>query len=293
MSIELSDGLVRLVLAPQHGGHWLSLTFGDQPLLVPIKESELPQRAFSGGCYVMAPWCNRVRDAQFFFGGRKYALKPNFFDGTAIHGDVWSRPFHVVNQTPSRVELKAKSTDWVGFNFPFALEFIYTIQVKDNSVRAEFKITNLHAELVPVGFGFHPFFWPDVSVQLNAQEFFPIKLGIPQEPATPVAARRDLRSSQMLSPEEWDDQYASLQRPVALVESAGLKVTVDADEIFNHCFVYAPPDKKQTPRPFVAVEPMTMISDGFNLLEQGWKETGVRVLLPGETWGGGITISLE
>ena len=43
---------------------------------------------------------------------------------------------------------------------------------------------------------------------------------------------------------------------------------------------------------WVAVEPVTHISNGINLHAQGWKGTGVRVLEPGERWTASWALSV-
>jgi len=42
----------------------------------------------------------------------------------------------------------------------------------------------------------------------------------------------------------------------------------------------------------VALEPVTHATDGFNLLSQGWENTGVRVLEPGEKLAGSLRLTL-
>src|SRR5262249_10572461 len=50
-----------------------------------------------------------------------------------------------------------------------------------------------------------------------------------------------------------------------------------ADDLFKHILLFAPEGQ-----PFYAVEPMTNVSDGFNLFAKGIEGTGVFVLQPGE-----------
>ena len=50
-----------------------------------------------------------------------------------------------------------------------------------------------------------------------------------------------------------------------------------ADELFEHILLYAPEGQ-----PFYAVEPMTNVSDGFNLFADHVAGSGVFVLQPGE-----------
>ena len=72
---------------------------------------------------------------------------------------------------------------------------------------------------------------------------------------------------------------------VALVEwpEAGEALEISADELFGHLVVYTPPGQ-----PFFCVEPVSMIGNGFNLMEDGVAGTGVRLLEPGQSMRGSM-----
>jgi aldose 1-epimerase len=50
-----------------------------------------------------------------------------------------------------------------------------------------------------------------------------------------------------------------------------------ADPLYSHLVAFTAPDGS------VALEPVSHATDGFNLLAQGWPDTGVRVLQPGDS----------
>ena len=65
------------------------------------------------------------------------------------------------------------------------------------------------------------------------------------------------------------------------------------DSVFSHVVVYAPSDESGRAEDFVAVEPVTHVTNGFNFLAQGWPQTGVNILEPGRKWGGACTLSVS
>jgi aldose 1-epimerase len=53
----------------------------------------------------------------------------------------------------------------------------------------------------------------------------------------------------------------------------------------RHLVIYVPPGED-----FFCVEPVSHVNDGFNLLERGVADTGVRVLAPGQTLAGAVRL---
>src|SRR5688572_6976849 len=60
-------------------------------------------------CYLLAPWPNRIEGAKFRWRGREIALKPDWPDGTAIHGLVKEMPWRIEESSESAVALTAQS----------------------------------------------------------------------------------------------------------------------------------------------------------------------------------------
>jgi aldose 1-epimerase len=292
--LKLASDKLRLTVTPERGCHWTSLDINVGGAWRGLLE---PGEGFGGGSYMMAPWCNRVRGAAFSHAGRHYKLWPTFFDGSAIHGDVHARPWRLRTVDRSSFLAELETLVFPDFNFPFPLSFSYAVHLQGARLRTDVMITNRHNTPVPVGFGFHPFFKrrltdddKDVEVVLPAEEVYPIKLGVPTGPAVGVKDKYDLRKARPLGDPDFDDNFTRWGgRPIELIyRGTGVRARLEADAIFDHCFVFAPTDKK-----FVAIEPMTMASAGLNLAAEGWEDTGLKLLEPGETWGGGISLSYE
>jgi aldose 1-epimerase len=250
----------------------------------------------------MAPWSNRVAGASFAFEGKTHALRKSSKDGTAIHGDVRSRPWRVLDRNEERFEAALDTRDFEDFNFPFPLELRHTLELRDARLRVDLTIRNAGTSRAPVGFGFHPYFRRrpterdrDVIVSLPADLVYPAERCIPTGPPVPVSGALDLRGMERLGQRGLDHCFAGLGgRDIRVIyPESGIELRFRIDPIFTHAIVYAPNRPGGEPEEFFAVEPVTNANDGFNLRERGYEGSGVKVLEPGERWGGGWELSVE
>ena len=272
-------------------GNWVDLLepmFGDKP-------------PFHYGSYVMAPWSNRLPQGVFEFNGRQYQLRKNFPDDTAIHGDVRTRPWNIELATREKVIASLDSRKFSDFNFPFKLKFTHTLELSENHVRMALVIENADSEDAPVGMGFHPFFKrrltdrdQDIVVVLPAQKVYPDEQCIPTGPAMGVSGDTDLRRERPLGNPNLDHCFTDLTGKLIHLIYSGSNVEVhyEIESVFSHVVVYAPNDNSCQPEGFVAIEPVSHVNNGFNLHAKGWKNTGIKVLKPGETWGGTCELTI-
>jgi aldose 1-epimerase len=139
---------------------------------------------------------------------------------------------------------------------------------------------------MPVGIGFHPYFqihdaprdqW---KVHLAAHDHLELsKMLIPTGAAKPV----EFPNLFPLAGVALDDVFGGLVRDSAgqaifSVEGAREKISVKYGPKYTVAVVYAPAG-----RPFICFEPMSIITDGFNLAHAGvYKE--LQSIAPGGTW---------
>jgi aldose 1-epimerase len=303
---RLKSDRIELTLLPEFGCHWWSLRLSVKgewrDLLVPVPDEEtLLARSTSFGSYTLAPWSNRIAGAVFDFEGNRYTLRPNFRDGTAIHGDVRTRPWEVRAATEEKLEATLDARRLADFNFPFALVYHHAIACAGDRLRVSVSMENADSRRAPVGLGFHPFFQRrltekdrDVMVLLPAEKVYPAVGCIPTGPAVAVAGSTDLRELKPLGSPNLDHCFTGLSEGLIrlIYAGTGLEVRLELDPVFGHAVVYAPNQPDGTPKDFVAVEPVTNVNDGFNLHERGWSGTGVKVLEPGERFTGTWELSV-
>ncbi|HVR73318.1 MAG TPA: hypothetical protein VMT52_03265, partial [Planctomycetota bacterium] len=280
---RLASDRIALRFVPEFGCHWVGLKVSVKgewlDFLSPFPDQEtMIHRAPGYGSYLLAPWSNRIAGASFEFDGKRHALEPSFADGTAIHGDVGTRPWKVHVATPERFEASLDSRDFKDFNYPFAIVYRHVMELSSERLRVELALENVDEERAPVGMGFHPFVRrrltsrdKDLLVVVPAEEVYPAEGCIPVAPAVPVSGPTDLRDLALLGPRHLDHCFTGFTAPDfrIIYPGTGVEVRYRVDPVFTHAVIYAPNDSDGRPRDFVAVEPVTHANDGFHLLARG------------------------
>lgn len=298
----LKNQYFELSFLPDFGCHWTHLRIQVKrewlDLLYPVPDVKRPEL----GSFMMAPWSNRIPGGDFQFEGKPYRVKVNFPDGTAIHGDVRTRPWKVKTSSENKFEAVLDSEGFNDFNFPFALVYEHSLELKGPALRVGLFIENVESQRAPVGFGFHPFFKrrlteadQDVMLILPAGKVSPDEKCIPTGPPIPVSGAVDLREPRYLGNPDLDHCYTQLaDNKIQLIYPATkVEASLTLDPVYSHVVVYAPAANEGGPKEYVSVEPVTHVNNGFNLHAKGWKGTGVKVLEPGERWGGYWTLTFK
>jgi len=259
-------------------------------------------------CFFMVPWCNRVRDAVFVWQGRRIALRPDGREPHAMHGDVRKRAWSIVDRSPVSARLAFESAASgaasgaglggpVNFPWAFGCEARYELAARARglALRIELNVTSRADEAFPVGAGIHPYF-PRVQragggacqVRLAApvRGRFPSDRCMPTGPARHDALSRRLERLMPPAPGPQMDSYAGYGGACYL-RWPGCTVTMTSSPEHGQMVYFGPHEalagKPAGPSPFIAVEPMTLAADGFNMMARGEADHGVVVLAPGQT----------
>ncbi len=263
----------------RRGDEWVDL-------MIPTKLSE--HMAFKNyASFLLLPWSNRIRNARFRFKGVDYTLRPNFGDGTAIHGVAYEYPWQVKAATGEqlRVSFDSAENDNVNFPFKFSAQAEYRLEGQDFIMWLSLK--NEAEQPIPGGFGHHPYFLRapggdenTAQLEIPCDQLCELVDSLPVGPAVPITEALDFRELRSLVGVRLDNLLTGRQgdKPVRIMYPAwNTEIVMYSDQIFGHFVVYSPPGQ-----PFFAVEPVTNTNDGFNLYNQGMPETGVFSLEPGE-----------
>lgn len=300
--ITLELDTIRLVINPACGASIVGLHLRDhRGRWAPVLR-EMP--AGSGdpsdaGSFLMLPWTNRVKDASFRFQGRAYALDANHSDGTAIHGIGRDRAWSIVDRSPITARLTLDTRDDPGSPYPFGGVVRY--EIGPDRVEIDLSVTNLGEQPVPAGCGHHPYFHRHL---LSDEDRLRVRLGVGGryacEGCIPDGAVVDdgvcaaLRAGGPIGNPGLDDVFAGFDGRVVLEwPESNIRLVMRCDEAFGHVVIYTPRASDGSPDEFVCIEPVTMVNDGFNLLDRGQGGTGVRVLRPGETLRTRTTLRFE
>lgn len=254
-------------------------------------------------CYSLLPWSNRIAAGRFDFGGRVVQIRPNWPDGTAIHGDVHSRPWRILDRSPVSARLGFRCADFAEMNWPwaFAATTRYELETERDwsAVHFELTLTNEDTTAMPAGGGWHPYFLRrvgrtgEVELRANVTGRYPTRAVMATGPAAVDEVSAWLAAGGRLETRELDDVFPTEAGGLRArlhwagpVGAADLHAEYAADTSCGHFVLYIPVEREGTAArsgSFFCAEPVSMVNDGFNLAARGQPGTGVRTLAPGET----------
>jgi aldose 1-epimerase len=296
--ITLENDIWKLEIVPDIGASIYDLsTKLDgvwQPIMRPTTLEALSAKKSSAcSSFTLAPFSNRIKDAKFKFHGREYQLRSTTPDGGTQHGDVRNRPWRI-EQIGNKLECSFDSRDFPDFNFPFAFTTRVRYSLEGSDFLTMLELENVGPEVMPAGFGIHPYFVRslpgsgDAILRFSAKKYYETDSSfIPTAPAVQVTPELDFSSPREIGSTQlnhcftaWDGR-AKLEWP-----GSKIHVELEASEVFAHFIAFASPDQT------IALEPVTNATDGFNLLERGQGQTGVAELKHGQRLRGQIRLRL-
>ena len=261
--------------------------------------AEMKARPQFGGIPFLAPWANRLSEDAYFANGKKYRLNRDLGN---IRGDQNKNPIHGLLTFSPDWKVTAAEADgdsarvtsrfefWkypdLMAQFPFAHTIEMTFSLREGVLEVRTALENLSADPMPVAIGFHPYFQlQDVprdqwKVHLAARDHLVLsKLLIPMGERKPM----DFADPLPLAGVSLDDVFGGLtrdssERATFSVEGAHEKISVIYGPKYTVAVVYAPQG-----RPFICFEPMSAVTDGFNLAHAG-KYQELQSIAPGGTW---------
>lgn len=236
--------------------------------------------------FIMLPWCNRIKEGALRFEDQTYQLQTTKDDGTARHGDVRRRSWTVDLIDANHISMSLKSADFPDMNWPFAFSAHAEYWLDRQKFIWKLSIKNEDSRPFPTGFGHHPYFVKPTGanapqVQIPCSQYFELTDNMATSAPLPIIERLNFQKMRPLGDTEFNDVLTqrSGNEPARLNYPAyGATIEMVSDPLFEHILLYAPKGQ-----PFYAVEPMTNVSDGFNLFADHVAGSGVFVLQPGET----------
>jgi aldose 1-epimerase len=187
--LVLRSESLEVVILPALGGRIHRIrAFGHDLLRTPREPEAHASDPFFWGAYPMAPWANRAPAGVRELAGRRLALRPNFVDGTAIHGLVYADPWETVADETLAIRHGGDGGAW-----PWAFELTLAAAVEHDSLVLDYRLVNRSAEPMPAGIGLHPWFRRPMEVRVPSERVYTTNIGSPRDPA-PVAGTHDLRT---------------------------------------------------------------------------------------------------
>lgn len=283
----LSTGDLELVVDSDRGGSILSFTERGFDLMRPWDGSSDDPRRYAS--FPLVPYAGRIDQARFRFGGRTFELEPNFPpEPHAIHGDGWTSAWTLVSATATSAEMELlhDSPD-----SPFRYRATQQFWLYPDRLEIVLGVTNRAGEPMPFGLGHHPYFGHRDQAVLSAEVtgvWMPDETNIPRR-LEPVPSLWSFERHRQVAELVLDHNFQGWSGTARIDwPEAGRALVIEAEEPLRHLVVYVPQGAD-----FFCIEPVSHVADGFNLMSQGARDTGVRVLQPGETLRGTVRFRPE
>lgn len=281
-----------LTLAPACGGavtrYWLERDGATWEWLRPTPPEALRDaQPYLTAAFPLVPYSNRIREGRFTFRDRPVALPLNRPpEHHAIHGHGWQsawRPVHV-GPTEARLEYRHAVSEW-----PWPYRATQRFTLTPASLTVALTLTNEGDTPMPAGLGWHPYFprtpratiTADVrSVWLTDREMMPTTL-------VPPAAAADPSHGVAVDTVALDNCFVGWNRRATIEwPERGAGLVMAAGPPLDYLVIFTPPG-----RPFFCAEPVSHVTDAFNLAAAGRADTGRQVLEPGATIETTITLT--
>jgi aldose 1-epimerase len=279
--VVIADGPLEVTVLPEAGARIHRLrAFGHDVFRTPADPAIHLDDPFFWGSYVMAPWCNRIEARPTRIGAREVDLASNFPDGTAIHGQVYVRPWADAGDGAFRISAG-------GDGWPWTYDVGMRVGIHGATLRLDLDLTNTASDPMPAGIGIHPWFLKPVRVTVRADRYFADNLATERDPA-PVEGPFDLRRPAAMA-DGLDGTWAELgDPPVEFAwDALGLRATMRTTPAVPY-IVAASPGHIDA----VAVEPETHAPQAVRRL-LGDEPGGLVMLPPGESLTMAIELAFE
>jgi len=283
-ALSLQMGGARVELDPALGGAIASFTLDGADVL---RRASADARAAANvrgfACYPLVPYSNRIANGRLAFEGRTYEIARNFGDHPhSIHGIGWQRPWSVAAHDERSallvLEHGAEASGATAWPWPFRATQSFALDVHGGvaTLLAKITITNAGRARFPFGLGFHPFFPRTRATELGFHADAIWETDATQLPTmrVPVAVAESFEPARAIGDTVLDNVFTGWNGVATLVDPLRrLAVTLDADRAASFVVVYVPAG-----RDFLAVEPVTHMTDAFNRAAAGEGGTGTRIL---------------
>jgi len=293
-ALILEAGDARVEIAPAIGGALAAFDWRDCHVLRPTARGDRDAGDVRRhASYPLVPYSNRIAHASLAFEGRTYALDRNFGDHPhAIHGVGWQRAWTVEDVAGDSARLafahdpSASHADRRAWPWAFRATQTFVLRARDRAgatLAQKLTLENTADAPFPFGLGWHPFFVRSDASVLGFQArgvWLTDDTVIPTAHAVP-AGGTSFDPPRRIGDTTLDNVYTEWTGTVTLDDPRrALRVVMHGDTASPYLVVYIPPGHA----PFMAIEPVTHMTDAFNRLARGERDTGARVLRPGEAF---------
>ncbi len=244
---------------------------------------------FESAAFALVPYSNRIRAGRFSFQGRDVVLPRNRPpERHSIHGLGWQTSWRPreVREHEAILEFVHAAGAW-----PWAFGAAQHFALAPDGLSVVLTLRNESATPMPAGLGWHPYFprTPLTTLTADVQAMWLTDAEVMPTSLAPPRPEAELSRGVKVDAVALDNGFVGWRRRAAIEwPELATRLVMTAEAPLDFLVVYAPPG-----RPFFCVEPVSHVTDAFNLAAAGRTDTGARTLAPGETLRTAVTLTLE
>lgn len=288
----LKNDDIEIGFIPQLGGSIAFAKYHNIDFMRPWTGELTPRRTC---CYPLVPFSNRIAYGQFNFLENDYQLAKNFEDHPhTIHGIAWQRVWNIIEYKQNKAVISyqhlPEKNDHDKRGWPFAFLVTQQIEIIKNKLLISMKIENQDSDIMPVGFGWHPFFprYDEVELQFSASKVVLNDEGMLPKSIDNIPNDWDFKLKRKLDYPQLDNCFVNWQQTATISwPNKKLKLKMQVSENLKHLVVMTP----AAPANFFAVEPVSHINNAINAPVP--TDKGIKYLSSGESITGWFSLSLE
>lgn len=278
----LRAGTLAAEIRPSYGGRITRFAReGGQDFFRPTPDQSGDVHSpFKTGCYPLVPYSNRIDHGRFAFRGRDIVLPPHpQASPHAMHGHGSVSAWTVLARAADRILITYRHP---AGSWPFDYEAIQDIRLKsEQGLVVRIAVTNLSDQEMPVGLGLHPFFdlAPGTRARFRARQLWLAGPDFLPHTRLPVPPELDFSAGGEIGEAPRDHGFEGWDGRARIDwEGRNEGMTIDADAVLGHLILHRPREL-----PYFCLEPVSHVTNAFNLANAGHEDTGMRCLAPGET----------
>ena len=248
--------------------------------------SDFKAKPSLAGNPLLAPWANRLDQLAFYANGRKYLLNPDLKNITLLgrsgipnHGIVAFSPHWKITNlgADSRSAWSTSRLEFWRFpdlmaQFPFAHTIEMTYRLASGVLEVETSLENLSTEPMPIAVGYHTYYQIDDAPRERWQVRIPARERLVLSQA--LLPTGESKAMELPDPLTLADPHLEILvnglirgkdgRAEFYVRGEKQQISVLYGPKYTAAVVYAPKGRN-----FICFEPMSAITNAFNLAESG------------------------
>ena len=242
--------------------------------------------------FPMIPFCGRIAQARFAFGGETFVLNRNFGESPhAIHGNAWKRAWRVAACAADRAELMLDhDPDGRAEEWPYAYAARQVFSLSPDALEVVIEVANRDGRTMPLGFGLHPYYpmTPDARIAARVEGMWENDATMQPTRQIKVPMDIDFGGGRRIAELAVDNCFTGWTRSAEVSwPEHGLALRIEADPVFSHFVVYTPPHRQ-----YFCAEPQSVAPDAINLAARG-ENTGLIALPPGTMKRGTVRFTVR